>query len=1097
MRFARSFPGLILLFVLLLPGSMNSLYSNPLAQMTNGGIESLPFKQELFIPIDTGQSKAANQPIDIALSLDHDCWALNDTHHALRVVYQIGSEFVEIESQIYNLSFSKTSIINSCRLVFLIPQGMDGRETYYILYSDKQIAPSRYPDHVSLEESSYYYEPISGQKMDFDYYKVIDDGFIVYGISYQGDLFGHGISQVVARLEPGTTTVDTSKIDIFGSFSMLYSSHLMECLYTGSSLAKNPKKSVIIDGNLMARVFIEGISPEGDIKTSNVYTYYHSPSEPKRMDVLIHHEILKDIDMGGSKALDGTYAYIMAIKARSSSINNLNIGSILPVLQMFGEEDRVHRFEIPTDPRSEIEEMVLCTLDDMDLGNPPWFCVYDPDSKKTHAMIFQTNKNITPGWPDQDGLQVKSFVEQTIKLPGLEVDTGNVYATRNHFDNGGEYRWFLPKGFNVTLHAEFVTFEIGDWEAVDTEARLFQQIASDRHSSISYEGEELSTEKKYDINAYVHGVFSTPFGSALAAISGRNISYITAELHHANSLTSSGSVGRIALRSISTEILNQSLPQKIISLIKSVDWRNGSVFKRIRFNDVPAGQYVIKVFKEHAFFDNQRRFIGYSIVNIQEDTSVHIYCRKESSFIISVIDQHGNKLENVTIDILKDSTKLSESLTDSEGKAIIYIPFKNRESYLLEGSFQGFPLFNKNVSFQWLNRFLPNRIEVETKLHDLSLIILDKWAFTSEVQCHPILKSEKNQNSKELSIKDSIYQLSNIPAGTYHLTFGFKSFQVSDTITIEDDTVATYELPALYNLTCTVYNVYGMPIEEGILHILRGTISKEKTIESINTSIYLPPATYLVEIIDDKNIDARLQTTIRSDKTIEIITNQSSNIHTLFWILGLIITLACVLLFSWRKQGLNVLYCLIIGLLIISLGVPWWTLTGSTGEMETQTNLMLVPGTIVAFTETDEFYAGELQIAPDEVYLALTIFSCIVILSALFFALSLVMKRKSIKISKYMFISSGMGIGIILIGFLYLLSQLTTLGVGTISGEGELSIQVPGMQIYEMIPCSWGPSTGSLLVVLAGIIAILRILFMLDWFKRKWNKIVTFYYEFW
>ena len=1061
MKSARSLFCIFFLSLLILSSSMISFDNKTQAQM----IDSFPYRQLISLPIDIGQQDIAYQQIDIEVSFEKNCWARNEQLHSVRVAYEFDQDLIEVESQIYNLSYLDTQYIDQCRIVFLIPEGMTGAESFYVIYSDVETAGPNHPDHISLEDSSYFYEPISGQKMEFDYYKVIEDDYIIYGISYRGELFGHGISQVVARLKPETTTLEASQIDQFTSFSMLYSTNDMDRDYTGSSLATNINRAIIVDGNLMARVFIEGVSPEGVVRTSNVYTYYYSPSDVKRMDVLIHHEVLEDCDMGGSRALDGTYAYLMAIKSRSSSIQNLNIGSLLPQLQLFDKEGIVQSFRIPTDPQSEIEEMVLCTLDDMDLGNPPWFCIHDPDSKKTHGIIFTSNENVTPGWPDQDGIQIKSFVQQTLKLPGLEVDTGNVYATRNHFDSGEDYDWFLPEGFEVNLHAEFVSFPEGNYEDVHQEAVVFQEIAPDRYTIIGYETDDSDSLNTYQLTTFVHGARSFPFGSALAAITGRSIPYITAELYRADNIFSSGSVGRIPFKSISIDLLNETLPRKIISLLGSVDWRNASVFKRIQFSDIPAGLYLLKVFRENPSFSSTRQFIGYKIIDIQEDSTVHIFTGKESIIECGLIDQHGNNLEGVSVRLSYDGVLLSSSISDSNGLATISVPYDSRELFKIEAWYHGFQLFQEDISLGLFNRFFPFKMEKELYLHDVELLITDLWGFPFDVQCQPMIVDVDDETNALMGMVDDIYKIQGIPEGTYRLSFGFKSFQVRETIDIEDDIFISYVLPALYNLTINTYNKYGMNDKDGIIRITRESIVEDTVIDSYNTTVYLPPAQYIVEIIKDEEIIARLPVPIRSDKTIEVITKRDSFAHTLLFISVSVITLIAGAFFVLKRQYESALYCVIIGLLIISLTFPWWLLNGSTDEIETQTHLMLVPGSIVAFTSSSEYFAGELQIVPDEVPLALLVFSVLIVGSTLILSIGILLKTRKPYSAKYLFFSGGVITGIVLVAFLYLLSQLTVLGVGSIVGEEKLSISIPGQQVYEQVGSSWGPSIGFFLAL--------------------------------
>ena len=80
------------------------------------------YKQEIVLPISTETRSAKYQPIDITLEFPNPCWAKNEEEHSIRVIFQGGGSFLELESQIYELKYSDDAHIDSCNLVFLIPE---------------------------------------------------------------------------------------------------------------------------------------------------------------------------------------------------------------------------------------------------------------------------------------------------------------------------------------------------------------------------------------------------------------------------------------------------------------------------------------------------------------------------------------------------------------------------------------------------------------------------------------------------------------------------------------------------------------------------------------------------------------------------------------------------------------------------------------------------------------------------------------------------------------------------------------------------------------------------------------------------------------
>jgi hypothetical protein len=185
-------------------------------------VEDLAFKKELQIPIDTSLEEAKFQPIDIHVDFSHPCWAKNEVDHSVRVCYDDGFGLNEIESQIYDLEFQDETHIKSCNIVFLIPETADGNEKYFLCYDSSQTKPPKYTDHIILEDTHYFFEPIPGQKLDFDYYGIKEDGNLLYGLIQKGEFMGNPLALAVIKFKLGTLEIDTNRIDQLGIFDMRY-----------------------------------------------------------------------------------------------------------------------------------------------------------------------------------------------------------------------------------------------------------------------------------------------------------------------------------------------------------------------------------------------------------------------------------------------------------------------------------------------------------------------------------------------------------------------------------------------------------------------------------------------------------------------------------------------------------------------------------------------------------------------------------------------------------------------------------------------------------------------------------------------------------
>ncbi|HEC86669.1 MAG TPA: carboxypeptidase regulatory-like domain-containing protein, partial [Thermoplasmatales archaeon] len=789
----------------------------------------LPFKQELKIPVDT--TKARYQPIDMHIFFKHPCWAKNETLHSVRVYYDDGTGLTEIESQIYELEFFDDSHIKACNLVFLIPGEANGKEKYYVLYDDSETPPPNYPDHLIVEDTHYFYEPISGQKMDFDYYKIIEDGYIIYGICQKGVLLGEGVSHTIIKLKPNSTEFETKNADQFASFAMSYAIDGPK-QYSGSPRAEVVHKSILVDGNLMIRVRIESTSPEGVIKTSAVYSYYYCPTSMKRIAVHVNHRVLETVEVRGDRERDGTYASLSTFKSRSATIENMNVGNILPSLHVYGEDDTIKEYSIPVNPESHKPEWILSTSDDVDLGSKAWLCIDDPSTGKAHALIFQSNRGLLNG--EKDGIQVKSSVRQVVKLPGLEADGGSLFATRNTYEKGGEHDLILPKGMNVTFNAEFVTTEKGDYEVIDRESEIFQKLICYRPITIDNESAEKE-KKRYTLTTYVHFAPSFPLGSTLSAVLGKNFSYLYAEVYKEESLTSSGSVGRLPLsENMEFNLKNTSLLQKVKIITDLFDWKNTSLFKKIRFPNLEEGKYLVRVYRENPLFGRERQYIGFGIIDVRENTSLHIFCRSEGKLQTSITNQNGKGIKQVKILLLREETVVAETTTDDNGSAILKAPSLPFRPYKLQVIYQGFLVKEKDLRLGLLRHFLPLKEKFILLLYQLKLQVKDSWGLTPDIDVHPILTS--NEMIEPISIKaerknNGEYIFSNLYPADYTLKISYKSFLIEKRISIDKDDTLKLTFPAEFTVDFDILNVYGMQLNNGKLILIRGGRQIEAEIE--------------------------------------------------------------------------------------------------------------------------------------------------------------------------------------------------------------------------------------------------------------------------
>ena len=155
------------------------------------------------MPISTDHKNAIFQPIDITIEFDNNCWALDEKTHSIRICSWTNNEWHELESQVYRLNYSEGEFVNSCRVVFLIPDFADGNERYFIYYDDMEKPP------------------ITGISVEGDYYEIIEDGYIVYGIGQKGQVMNRELSQIIIKMKPKTEDFDIISSELLTSFSLV------------------------------------------------------------------------------------------------------------------------------------------------------------------------------------------------------------------------------------------------------------------------------------------------------------------------------------------------------------------------------------------------------------------------------------------------------------------------------------------------------------------------------------------------------------------------------------------------------------------------------------------------------------------------------------------------------------------------------------------------------------------------------------------------------------------------------------------------------------------------------------------------------------
>jgi hypothetical protein len=752
----------------------------------------------------------------------------------------------------------------------------------------------------------------------------------------------------------------------------------------------------------------------------------------------------------------------------------MNVGEILPSVYIYDEENTIQEFSVPQNPESIERELVLSTQDDVELGTKGWVCVGDSGSGKVHGIIFNSNIGIVDG-PD-DGVQIKVYAIQNIKLPGLEADTGNLQLTRNAYENGN-HQTVLDIGKIYHYKVEFLTVETGGYIRIDNESAFYQNLIKQVPVFRGNATEGEAKKERYILTVVVHFARSVPLGALLSAALGKNVSYIYAELYQQDSFRSSGSVGRLSLGSIELNMTGKNLREKLQTIFGIFDWKNLSLFKKIRFPDLDSGEYLVKIFRENPRFSDQRQYIGFGIVNLSKNTDIKINCRPQGVIAIALTDQEGKGVEDARCVLQVDNMVITETVSDLDGKTNLSAPCYSSKPYQLKIFYQGFLIEEEQVTLNILRRFIDLKKSFSLERYSLVLRVTDTWGFPPAVDINPTLISKDmvaTTTIRGVPLEAGQYRFDNLLPASYRLSMSYKVFRLEENFTLGKATTLDVMFPAEFSLDFSVFNSYADRLSSGDISLERNGKTASISIQQNGTaSAMVPPGDYMVLVHADNELIAQQQTQVRGEKTMDIVTTQVSFLHTLIVYLGVILMICAIVLFFWKKNIAICLTLITIGLLIITLVTPWWVLNGENGAISTTTNSFVVPPQIITLTKSSNVIGGEISAVPEDVTMVLGILSLLVAITCLFLFLSLLTMKRLRKTTMILSLLSIVILVLSLIVFVYAFSQLTQVGVGSFMGSGNLDITIPGESEQKTISCSWSPGIGFYLLIPSIILLVL------------------------
>jgi len=1057
---------LVWLLILLLPQVPTATASN------DWWNTSWSYRQEITLPIDLHSPAAPGQPIDLRLTLTNPCWTQDATHTSLRVISEVNGDTTELEYELYNLTFASSEHLASCSLIFILPPDLTGDEHLYAYYDDNPTPPTQYPDHVTITTSSYYLEPIPGYAIQSQYYLITDDHQPIYAISYAGQFLYYTTTHYITKLTPNATTVLPTTTDMLASFEFkYYYANGQDQFQTTADHALT--YTILRDGTLSTTIQITSTSKDATLHTTATYTYYHTTT-PTHTRIRIHtdHTTTAECHVTPGASTDGTLASLQCGGIHTSTLPELNINRLYPYAHLHtttGTDE--YRIDPTPDYTTDPVTRLLAPTDNVDLTTPAWASFDQGTNGTAHALLFATTHVLQTGTDETDGIQPNLYESNTPNLPGFRNDAAILQCNRNSVTTTNTQDLAIPANYHATYDAEFYTTTSGGYPSVQNEATLYPQLIILLPGTTNGTHTPTKPEPRYTLTIHALDAPSTPLGAPLSILLGKNYSFITAAVYQHQTLISTGTTTRLTIHQATTDTNKSSI----------IDWKNLSLTKTIHFPNLPPGDYLIKIYRQHPHHTNQTQCIGYTTITLTDNTTVRIRCGKPTTVTYQIHDQHGQGILDAQINIGPPSAPIAWATTNQHGAATLALP-RQRTPYETSVIYKGFLLAHKSLRTPLLTRKTPAQT-ITTNLSTLTITILDTWQLPPEITLAPQLTSTWMYQPENLSLtatNPGHFTIAQIPQAPYTCRVRYQSFTANTTIPLQE-TSATIVFPAEYPIRFRFLDARGTPIQGVSFTLKRGqrTLPVNATDNLANVS--LPPGLYQLDAQAASEEIASRPLQINGPKEVTIVARQDST--GLGFIIGGIAILGITGVLSYKKKDwIFFIPGLIIALIVFSLWLPWWQISGTSAETHVSSQFFLFPTSLVSIIQTPQVLSGELATLPSQFSLVMSLFllGCILGASLLLLSLVLLIKKR-----RRLMWASWLGSLLIFGGSLLLvlvsISLISTISVGGLMGRGPFQVTIPGEGIVEL-PASWGPGLGLFCFLAALVLAGILMFFI---FKRK------------
>jgi hypothetical protein len=1004
------------------------------------------YRQEIHLPIVTNVSYAKYQPIDIRVTFENPCWTKNENETSIRVCLWNGIKWFELDSQIYDLTYTDPNYIIECCLVFLVPEFADGNELYYVYYDNIKKPSPNYQDHVSVEDLYYSRPIIAGIKAEAKYYGIKEDGYYVYGVGQEGSLLDRSFSQIVVKQKERREEIDILDSDQIVSFAFSYY-YGNEEQDESSSDQIFVSKEILIDGNLMVEFGIKSESRKKDIVTTAIYKYYFSPAGGKRLCVRVKHEMLEDAVVQGLENIDGRFGMMASFKSRNPAIKKLNVGDIYPYLHFSDENNQIKEYIMNLNPESKNREWIISYRDDADLGSEGWIAYGNGNQGKVVSIIFSSTEDIIKsGRDERDGIQVKVAEKEYFDFLTTEVDYASINFGRNSYEKGYGHDLVIPEGLVVEYDAELFTSEEGGYSTIQKEAKMYQELIKHRYSSKDTIFDK--EEKLYSLTVitYFGGTrFTYPWLSNRSHI---HLPVMWIEVHQDDNCIASGIAEKTLFNRYRAQII---------------------------FSEISKGEYFVKVFWK---LDNSTMFFnGARKIVLDDDKKIHIFCSWERRINVMVSDQKNQGVEGVNTILLKiDGLRFDSNITDRNGLTLLKAPYKHGDPYILKAFYKGILIYENYLR----KSLLKLKVVIDIELNDFSVEIRDSHDLPPGVEITLLLLGLENNNNIKLmpeEMKEGTYYFKNIPSGKYKLQITYGNFIDEKVIHLpKDGNSISIPFSAKFDLVIDLFDLRANPLtnEDVNFKILRKGM---QTFESGKKIFSMPPAHYTIKAYHDEEVVGIKQVELTSNRNVKLVTKLRS-LYPLIIFGSTICFIGIVIVFIYMKilSFYDLLTFLAIAFIILTLIQPWWELSASSSNplAERSAQLLINPQVMIESTTYNKKTMYDIAEMP-EIFIDF-LGKVVIIIYTISILLGLSFISLKLKKRKYFFLLYSLSILLmitIVSMFFFGISKVTEASIGPVQGDGILSIT---LEETVTMQANWGFSSGFYLIIIAVIIIFISLL---------------------